>query len=415
MTLAPFWPHSQGMGRPAKKPEKQGWGEGSVRQRGDRWQVRWRENGERMSLSGFESRAEALEELGRVRARLELGQSGKPAAPAIAKPERTALISKLVDDWVQYRIKHKVKTATEERSRWNLHLEQPLRGKTLTDVTPKFVRELAEELVNPTPGQKGPDGKKKEPVSGPTAHRALTLLSSFYAWAVGEELTTINPVRVALRDKNTKRLLASEHSKEDIPTLDSWEQVDQLYRALQPPVSIAYLLCARAGLRPGEAIGLQWGDVDLKKGVLRVGRQVRFGKVGTPKSGKPRPVPLSPFLAAELASWRERNVTAAATDLVCPPPRRRRKNGTLATPIGRYLGDKSIEQGLAAAFTQTGIKPATLYAYGRHTFGTLAALGGLPAWRLQEVMGHADIKTTLRYVSLRDKALKPDELRALGG
>ncbi len=30
-------------------------------------------------------------------------------------------------------------------------------------------------------------------------------------------------------------------------------------------------------------------------------------------------------------------------------------------------------------------------------------------------MGHADIKTTLRYVSLKNQALTADELRALGG
>jgi hypothetical protein len=30
-------------------------------------------------------------------------------------------------------------------------------------------------------------------------------------------------------------------------------------------------------------------------------------------------------------------------------------------------------------------------------------------------MGHADIKTTLHYVSLKDQPLTPDEKRALGG
>ena len=34
---------------------------------------------------------------------------------------------------------------------------------------PKLVRELAQELVKPTPGQKGKDGKPKAAVSGRTA------------------------------------------------------------------------------------------------------------------------------------------------------------------------------------------------------------------------------------------------------
>ena len=38
----------------------------------------------------------------------------------------------------------------------------------------------------------------------------------------------------------------------------------------------------------------------------------------------------------------------------------------------------------------------------------------ISAWRLQSIMGHADIKTTVRYVSMRDQALAPTEVRALG-
>ena len=56
---------------------------------------------------------------------------------------------------------------------------------------------------------------------------------------------------------------------------------------------------------------------------------------------------------------------------------------------------------LARAFMATGIPPADFYDYGRHTFASLVALGGAPAWRLHEVLGHADIERTLQYVSLR--------------
>jgi len=70
---------------------------------------------------------------------------------------------------------------------------------------------------------------------------------------------------------------------------------------------------------------------------------------------------------------------------------------------------------LAAAFEATGIEPGTLYEYRRHTFGSLAELGGISTWRLKEIMGHADISTTERYVSLAGQALTGQELAALGG
>ena len=73
-----------------------------------------------------------------------------------------------------------------------------------------------------------------------------------------------------------------------------------------------------------------------------------------------------------------------------------------------------IKDALTSAFEATGIEPGTLYQYGRHTFGSLAALGGISTWRLKEIMGHADISTTERYVSLAGQKLTAKELVALG-
>lgn len=39
----------------------------------------------------------------------------------------------------------------------------------------------------------------------------------------------------------------------------------------------------------------------------------------------------------------------------------------------------------------------------RHTFGTEAAAAGVPLATLKELMGHSDIKTTLRYVDVTDQ------------
>lgn len=115
-------------------------------------------------------------------------------------------------------------------------------------------------------------------------------MSAFYTWANGEELVAGNPARLALTDKTTKALLVSKQGKKQ-PYLKFWSEVMRLYAALKtedPAVAVFYLLQARAGLRPGEAPALQWGDVDLDARQLTVERQVRHGKTGTTKSGKTR-------------------------------------------------------------------------------------------------------------------------------
>ncbi len=64
------------------------------------------------------------------------------------------------------------------------------------------------------------------------------------------------------------------------------------------------LLGADAGLRQGELIALEWGDVDLVAGALTVRRSSWRGQVGTPKSGRERKVPLTARLKAALKAHR---------------------------------------------------------------------------------------------------------------
>jgi integrase len=184
------------------------------------------------------------------------------------------------------------------------------------------------------------------------------------------------------------------------PRLKSWDEVMKLAEALTGPVKTAYLLSARAGLRPAETVALTWGDVDLEGRQIRVSKQLVSGDDGPTRSEVPRTVPIPEVLARHLAAIRP--VPRADNALVCPPPRRKKKNGTLGAYRGTHLGEKSIRAALARAFRATGIPAADFYDYGRHTFASLVALGGAPAWRLREVLGHADLERTLQYISLRE-------------
>jgi integrase len=390
------------------------YGNGTLVPRGAKWRIRWRENGVRQSLSGFQSEQEARDELTKIQARLQLGEPGvEPSTPnpivnvEAGHPRR---FSQLLDEFIAYRVAHKRRMALEDRSRWERHLTRALATQTVRGLSTKWVRELARELVNPTPGTKAPDGSPKDPISGQTTQRVLALLSSFYSWAMREGLADTNPVRPALRDPDVKALLASAHDKETANYLKSWTEVDRLYKALgRTSVGVCFYLQARAGLRPGEAMALRWGSMDLGAKVLTVRVSVRSGKEGPPKSGKPRKVPIAPKLGAELAKWK----TACAprttdTDLVCPPPAR-------VGDTGKFLGKKTIGPALTEAFKATKIKPGKMYDVGRHTFGSLVGLSAnVSAPRLQAIMGHASITTTLRYVSLANQPFSTKELAALG-
>jgi hypothetical protein len=58
------------------------------------------------------------------------------------------------------------------------------------------------------------------------------------------------------------------------PRLKSWDEVMKLAEALDGSVKTAYLLSARAGLRPAETMALTWADVDLEGRQIRVWKQI---------------------------------------------------------------------------------------------------------------------------------------------
>ncbi len=67
----------------------------------------------------------------------------------------------------------------------------------------------------------------------------------------------------------------------------TFEELSRLVEAMkdEPERLALVLLGAEAGLRQGETMALEWGDVDLVAGLLTVRRSSWKGVIGTPKSG----------------------------------------------------------------------------------------------------------------------------------
>jgi integrase/recombinase XerD len=138
-----------------------------------------------------------------------------------------------------------------------------------------------------------------------------------------------------------------------LPCILSREQIaDVLMRARALPVSagnplraeslyLTLVLLYTAGLRIGEVVRLDVGDVDRAAGTLLI-RETKFAKA--------RLVPLSPSTQRAVAAYHERHVrtieTHAQTSLIWSPGRRRPSCGTL-------------QHRLCALFREAGLKPAT--------------------------------------------------------
>ena len=134
-----------------------------------------------------------------------------------------------------------------------------------------------------------------------------------------------------------------------------------------------------AGLRKSELLKLRMQDVDVKNMTIFV----RYGK-----GAKDRVVPMTHTLATILKYYLEQRKKWLKT---CPEFFTSSKLNQRYTDSGLKRLKRKITQASQIKFTIHGL---------RHTFATLMAEGGCDPFSLKDMMGHADIKTTMLYVSM---------------
>ena len=91
-------------------------------------------------------------------------------------------------------------------------------------------------------------------------------------------------------------------------------------------------------------------------------------------------------LVAELDRWSRRAAYTSETSLVFAHPQ-----------TGNPLDRSKVTRRFQEACSQAGVRVITFHEL-RHTFATRMAAQGVPLRKLQDWLGHADIKTTQVYM-----------------
>jgi integrase len=164
-----------------------------------------------------------------------------------------------------------------------------------------------------------------------------------------------------------------------------------------------FLTLARAGLRVGEALGLQWDDVDHSQGQLRIERAFSGGRLQTPKAGHGRTVDMSQQLSRELRrlllarkiETLECGWSSMPAWIFCT---------SAGTPMDESRVRKAFQKALAAAALPLHFSPHGL----RHTFASLLLQQGESPAYVQRQLGHASIQLTVdtygKWLPLGNKA-----------
>lgn len=278
--------------------------------------------------------------------------------------------------WFRY-VEHdrdcKPSTLSDYRSVLNAHLLPAFGEMPLEEITSAMVEQWRSTLGS----------NRDRPVSNRTRNKALTILGGVLERARKVYGLPANPAR----DVETLR------ERHDATRFDFYspEEVSALARSAASEQDAAtYVTAAFTGLRRGELIALRWRDVDFERSSIRVAGSYANGVLTSPKSGHGRVVPMVPEVAEALAKLGQREDFTGDDDLV------------FSGEAGGHLDGSALRRRFTAAQERAGLRRIRFHDL-RHTFGTLAVRGAESIVELQAWMGHAEVRTTMRYTHYREQ------------
>lgn len=294
----------------------------------------------------------------------------------LVEPVRTTLNSYL-ERWLEISAKPRVRPRTLQDYTWLLsHYVKPELGERRIDLLrPLDVQGLYTSML-----ERG--------ISGRTIRYTHAVLSSALKQAVRWRLLSSNPAAEVDLPRLCRREMRALTSQE---ATRFCQAADRDHRGL------LFVFLLATGMRPSEALGLQWKEVDLKRGTVAVRRTlVRIKKkwhLAEPKTTKSRrTIPLPASMIHSLGAHRRRQAELRLRlgadyqdhDLV------------FATDRGVPLDLRNLNQRHLKPILRAAGLPVTIRTYDlRHTCATLLLAAGENPKVVAERLGHASVTLTL--------------------
>jgi len=256
-------------------------------------------------------------------------------------------------------------------------LVQPYLGSTsLRELTPETIARWQSDRLGAGTGRE-------------SVRKAFTLLGSILQRAHEAQRIVSNPQRLVRKAKASRR----EEVRPLAPATVEAMRAHLLDGGSRHPLRDATLLSvlAYAGLRPGEALALRWGDVSEHS--LLVQRAVALGAEKGTKTGRNRTVRLLDPLRRDLAMWRLASGRPDHRALVFPAD-----DGGVWT---REAYGSWRRRAFASAATAAGAEDAHPYAL-RHSFASLLLHEGRGVPYVARQLGHGAALTLGTYGHVMD-------------
>jgi integrase len=355
------------------------------------FEVRQRLGGSKLRRVRLEAttKSDAIVEQRALMVDLERGQ--QHLSPAVA-----LCLNDLAQDWLRDlesrtshrdpRLRRSPRTIAVNRQRLQTWVLPLIGHKCPDELTVRDLRELIERMTKA--------GRAPSTISG-----TVTVLSGLLRFAMKHGFASRNVVQDLDRDDRPGTARLSE------PRYLTVEQVESLLTRLSDTFRPVAALCAFAGLRASEALGLRWCDIDFGADTLTVSGQLGLDgkRIATKTAASAAMLPLLPALKRILLEHRRdvvarKGLASVRSDrLVCVT-----RSGS---PQFRRNALRAIHAaGDAANLNAAGRPPVGLHDL-RHSFVAIALENGLTLPEAALLARHANPRVTaVVYAGVADGA-----------
>lgn len=353
------------------------------------------------------TRAEATRKVRELERQRESGHVARPGRPWTLEQWLTHWVETIAAPAVRFKTLEGYRTAVRR------HLVPGLGAHRLDRLQPEHFEKLYKKM-------------QAAGLSAGTAHQVHRAARTALNEAVRRGHIARNPVQLA----KPPRL-----AEDEIEPLSVDEVRQLLAAALARRNGTRFALALALGLRKGEALGLQWRDVDLDAGALVIRRALQrrpwqHGCSGT--CGRKRGADCSDrhaggLVVVEVKSRAGRRGVGLPDPLVdllrthhAAQEDERRRAGQLweeagwvfAQPTGRPIDPRADHDEWKALLAAAGVRDARLHD-ARHTAATVLLLLGVPDRTVMGLMGWSQSAMTVRYQHLT-AAIRRDVASRLG-
>lgn len=359
--------------RPSSSAKRRGNSEGSTpRRRPDgRWQINLRVTDElgrqsRHTIYG-DTAQEARDKAAEIRKRVEGGQPAR---------DRRETVAAFTTHWIDTSLQ------ASERKR---NTKVMYAGVARTHIFASSLADLTLDRIRPSHVEGWIVELRRKGLAESTIRSAYTILRAVLDTAVRDGALAANPAAAIRRPR-----VRAKEAAYLTPT-----QVAVLLRAAEGSrYAPMFALLVRTGLRRGEALALQWADVDFARSLLRVrGTLSRIDGellVTEPKTAKSkRFVPLSEPTArllhdVQATQAEERRLAGSAWT---------QTGYVFTTEFGVPCDPRNAFRALRVAATKAGLPHAGLHTL-RHSAASVMLTRGVPLKVVSEILGHSSISIT---------------------